>query len=171
MIILLYRHWFVLFLKLLTFFILAILPFALYSFLGNLIISAGLAEVFGFIVSLYFLFWWLGIFYQITMYLLDTWIVTDHRLLDNEQHGFFNRTLSEMHLVKVQDVSVKIQGFIPTLLSYGNLEVQTAGAEPKFVLKQIPRPNQVRAIITEASNEYLKTHKDGIEIHERQSGV
>ena len=38
-------------------------------------------------VSIFYLFWWYGVFYAITMYLLFL-IVTDHRIIDSEQHGF-----------------------------------------------------------------------------------
>ena len=115
--------------------------------------------------------WWMGLFYALTMYLLDTWIITDHRILDNEQHGFFSRTLSEMNLSKIQDMSVRISGLIPTFLDYGDLEIQTAGTEPKFIFKQIPHPNQVRALLTEAYNKYVEEHINNIEVHEKHEGA
>lgn len=100
------------------------------------------------------------------MYLLDIWIVTDHRIIDSEQHGFFKRTVAELSLSKIQDISVEISGLIPTFLDYGNLEIQTAGTENKFMFKQIPHPNEVKDIIMNLHNEFLRIHKDGIEVHE-----
>jgi len=169
-IILLYRHWFIILVSVLGYIILAAIPPIIRIYFSGYITTLGLGDTFNFLAVVYYLFWWLGLFYQITMYLLDTWIVTDHRLLDNEQHGFFNRILSETHLSRIQDMSVDVRGVIPTLLNYGNLEIQTAGTEPKFVFKQIPRPNQVKHIITEAFNDFVGIHKDGIEVHE-QTGV
>jgi uncharacterized membrane protein YdbT with pleckstrin-like domain len=163
---LLYRHWFILFIRLLSFLLLALLPIALSYFFGFYINSLGLASLFKFVAAIYFLIWWAGLFYTITMYLLDTWVVTDHRILDNEQHGFFNRTLAEMGLMKLQDISVSVSGFIPTLLDYGDVEIQTAGTIPKFVLKQVLHPNKVRELIIEAHNQFIHEHKDGTEIHE-----
>ena len=163
---LLYRHWFTLFGKLLAYLVLAFLPFIVRYFAIGYVMSLGLDNIFSFLTSIYFLFWWTGLFYAITMYLLDTWIVTDHRLLDNEQHGFFSRTLSEMNLSKIQDVSVEVKGLIPTFLNYGNLEIQTAGTEPKFILKQIPNPAGIKSKIIETSNNYTLQHKENIEVHE-----
>lgn len=163
---LLYRHWFTLFGKLLTYAILAILPFVIKYFAMEYVINLGLDNIFSFLISTYFLFWWTGLFYAITMYLLDVWIVTDHRLLDNEQHGLFSRTFSEMNLSKIQDVSVEVKGLIPTFLNYGDLEIQTAGTEPKFIFKQIPNPAGIKSKIIEASNSYTFQHKGNVEVHE-----
>lgn len=165
-IVLLYRHWFILIGKFLFFLILGLLPFWIYILPANLS-SESIDNLFQLFISVYYLIWWLGLFYNITMYLLDTWIVTDHRVIDSEQHGFFNRTVSELNLAKIQDISVKVEGFIPTVLNFGNLEIQTAGTEPKFTFKQIPNPQQVKDQIIRAHDEYMREHKRGIEVHER----
>lgn len=78
------------------------------------------------------------------MYLLDSWIVSSKRIINNTQQGFFNRTISETQLLRVQDVSVKISGMIPTVLHFGDVEIQTAGTTEKFVFEQIPNPEQVK---------------------------
>lgn len=163
--VLLYRHWFVLFLDLLSSFLLVFLPLILYFLINEQLIKFGLGDIFWFLVGVYFLFWWLGLYFRITMYLLDTWIVTDHRILNNEQRGFFNRTLSEMSLGKIQDVSVRLRGVIPTLLNYGDLEIQTAGTEPKFAFKQIPNPQAVKELIMQAHNKFAYEHQGGPETH------
>lgn len=162
---LLRRHWFVLFLKFIAFLLLGLLPPVLYIGL-RLAISADFGGLFGLFTAIYYLLWWYGIFYAITMYLLDIWIVTDHRVIDSEQHGFFNRTVAELTLAKIQDISVEIVGFFPTWLNYGNLEIQTAGAMEKFHFKQIPDPVAVKDAIMEAHNQYIETHPDDREVHE-----
>jgi len=165
-VILLYRHWFVIFSRLLTFVFLAILPLLIDLFVGKYIVQYGFGGLFQFIVAIYFLIWWNGLFYTITMYLLDTWLITDHRVLDNEQHGFFNRTLTEASLSKIQDQSVDTKGLIPTFFDYGNLEIQTAGTVPKITMKQIPHPNQVKTEITQIISEFNNLHANGTEVHE-----
>lgn len=164
-IVLLYRHWFTLFGKLLAYTILAFLPFVISHFASRYLTNLGLDNIFSFLTAIYFLFWWTGLFYSITMYLLDIWIVTDHRLLDNEQHGLFDRTFSEMNLSRVQDVSVESKGLIPTFLNYGDLEVQTAGTEVKFIFKQIPDPVGVKAKIMQAASDFNSQHQENVEIH------
>ena len=78
------------------------------------------------------------------MYTLDVWIVTNHRIIDTTQHGFFNRTVSELHKSRIQDIYVNTEGTIQTLLNYGDLYIQTAGTEERFKFLQIPNPVKVK---------------------------
>ncbi|KKT20774.1 MAG: hypothetical protein UW06_C0055G0007 [Parcubacteria group bacterium GW2011_GWE1_43_8] len=160
------RHWFVMFGKFLAFGLLLIVPFVIYAVFGEAIVSMGIDNLFWLIVSIYFLFWWNSLFYAITMYLLDSWIVIDHRIIDSEQKGFFSRTVSELSLSRIQDISTHIVGPLTTILDFGDLEIQTAGAEPKFVFKEIPGPNAVKSKIMVAHNEFVSMHKGDVEVHE-----
>lgn len=161
---LLRRHWFVLFLQFVAFVIVGLIPIGVYALLRYFALPDA---AFPLLAIIFYLFWWYGLFYTITMYLLDIWIVTDHRIIDSEQHGFFRRTTAELHLSKIQDISVSVQGVIPTFLDYGDLEVQTAGTSEKFFFKQIPHPNKVKDAIMEAHNAFLQTHPNDVEVHER----
>jgi hypothetical protein len=165
---LLYRHWYMLVEKLVAFGFLALLPFVVYVLVGDYMQAAGLTTLFWFLLSVYALIWWYGLFYAIAMYLLDTWVVTDHRIVDSEQQGFFRRTVSELNLAKIQDITVRIRGPIPTFLDFGDLIIQTAGTEERFHFKEIPNPRAVKDAIMEAHNEYIKTHKNGEEIHKEE---
>ncbi|MEI6296593.1 MAG: PH domain-containing protein [bacterium] len=124
-----------------------------------------------FLFSLFTMFWWLGLFYAITMYMLDVWIITDHRVVDSEQHGFFSRQTAELNLSRVQDTSVEMKGLIPTFFNYGNLDIQTAGVEQKFRFKEIPNPEAIKDLLTHYTSEYMKAHINGAEVHERASGM
>ena len=162
----LYRHWFVLFLQLIAFALLGILPLVLAIVLNKFLPELEAWRPYlHFAYAIYYLFWWYGLFYRIAMYLLDYWIVTDHRIIDSEQHGFFNRTVAELNLAKIQDISVAIIGVIPTWLDYGNLEVQTAAASEKFFFKEIPHPEKTKDIIRDAHNTYIKEHPGDVETH------
>ena len=160
-----YSHWFTLFSKLLSFFVLALLPFALYFLVGGYLAYLSLQSVYWFLIAVYFSFWWLGLAYAVTMYFLNMWIVTDHRVLASEQHYFFNRTLAEMGFARIQDTSVRITGMIPTFLDFGDLEIQSAGAVPKLIFRQVPRPHQIRELVNQMLNAYEITHQGGTEIH------
>ncbi len=167
--VLLYRHWFTLFITMVAFGLMLLLPVVVYWLVNRYAPSLDIGPFLNLFTIIYLLVWWLSLFYRVTMYLLDTWIVTDHRILDNEQKGFFSRLVSEMHIDRVQDVSVKVQGFIPTLLDYGDIEIQTAGTEEKFIFKQVPHPNAVRELIMKAHSRFISVHPGNIEIHEPQS--
>lgn len=161
---LLYRHWFVLAGRLIWYFFLLVLPFAIYFGLSTYLDNT--RSLYWFFISVYLLIWWTSLFYIITMYLLDVWIVTDHRIIDSEQHGLFHRTVSELHLAKIQDISTDVNGPLATFLDFGNVGIQTAGTEPKFIFKQIPHPVLVKDLIMKAHNMYVSEHLNDVEVHE-----
>ena len=163
---LLYRHWYTLAEKLFAFILLALLPLILHAVVGTYLAAVGLTSLFTFFGWVYLLVWWFGLGYVITMYLLDTWVVTDHRIVDSEQHGFFQRSVAELTLAKIQDISVTVKGPIATFLDFGDVSIQTAGTKERFTFKQVPNPRGVKDQIMQAHVEYMKTHPDGREVHE-----
>ncbi|OGM04969.1 hypothetical protein A2715_00615 [Candidatus Woesebacteria bacterium RIFCSPHIGHO2_01_FULL_39_32] len=116
-----------------------------------------------FLSGLLFLYWWFWVFYIAMMYYLNIWIITDHRLIESEQLGFFRRNYTELNISKIQDVSVDVEGMFETFLNIGNLEVQSAAAEKKFKMINIPEPLEVKETIMKANNDYLRTHPQGVE--------
>ena len=143
-VLLLRRHPFFILVRLFFFALLILLPIAVgISFLPFLY-SHSIIGVFFFASSIWYLFIWSGIFYSLTMYTLDVWIITDRRIIDSTQHGFFSRTISELHLTRIQDISVQTRGVIQTFFKFGDLQVQTAGAEERFRFSQIPHPERVK---------------------------
>ena len=99
------------------------------------------------ITSVYLLFIWLLFFFSIIDYILDVWIITDRRIIDVRQNGFFSRTISEQLLSKIQDISSDTHGFWGTMWGYGNLSVQTAGEKNKLFFEEIPDPETVRDML------------------------
>jgi hypothetical protein len=98
-------------------------------------------------VSGYSLFVWLFLFFSFVDYYLDLWIITDQRIIDVRQEGFFSRTVSELKLVKIQDVTSEQEGFFQFIFKFGDLHVQSAAEIERFTFKQIPNPEAVRDII------------------------
>ncbi len=85
---------------------------------------------------------------QITDYFLDIWIVTNERVINIEQQGLFNRTVSELRLNQVQDITSETNGFLETFLTYGNVYIQTAGERERFVFKDIDNPDDVKLTLS-----------------------
>ena len=79
---------------------------------------------------------------------LDTWIITNERIINIEQEGLFNRTASELDLAAVQDTTAEIRGILQTLFTYGQVYVQTAGEKGRFHFKNIDNPEHVKELIT-----------------------
>lgn len=58
---------------------------------------------------------------------LDVIIITNKRIIDINQTRIFDRKISTMSLGQIQDVSGQVKGFIPSVLKYGVLNIETAG--------------------------------------------
>ena len=93
-------------------------------------------------------------------YYLDTWIITNDRLLNIEQEGVFARTISELDLYKIQDATSEVKGILPSLFGYGNVHIQTAGETKRFELEQVPNPHEVRKLIMDLAEEDRKYHEN-----------
>lgn len=157
--VLVYRHWFTLVPRLVILALLALLPFVVGSPIGGALDAAGLSGAGLFLAVLYYLILWYLFFYIMTMYFLDTWMVTTLRVIDSTQRGLFRRIVSELHLSRVEDVSVILEGIVPTMLNFGNLDIQTAGPEQRFEFKQIPNPQRVKEEIMKAAGEFRRQER------------
>ncbi len=145
------RHWFVFLTTFLYYIFLFLIPLAIYIF-----ISYSLPWVFDdqryysvLIVLLfsYLLFIIVFAFTAWTEIYLDVWTVTTERIISREQNALFNRTVSELDLNRIQDVTVEQKGFFPTMLHYGDVYIQSAGETERFVFEQIPDPYHVAKTI------------------------
>jgi uncharacterized membrane protein YdbT with pleckstrin-like domain len=156
------RHWFI-FLRRLIFVILSIIGLILIYFFFNLM-GSGFAQsdyynLLLFAESLGTLFIWNLFFILWIDFYLDAWIVTNERIINISQKGFFNRDISELRLTKIQDVTSEIVGFVPTILGYGNIYVQTAAETERFTFHQIPDPNEVKNIIVRLQEKERKSEE------------
>lgn len=141
------KHWFVLFCPLVVILILALVPFIIYYFINSFSWYNNISSVYWFLVITFLLILWHLAFYNLMLYALNTLIITNKRIIENKQLGFFKHAVNELELDKVQDVSIKIFGILPEFLRFGNVEIQSAGAIPKFSFNQFPHPEKIKKII------------------------
>jgi len=135
--------------------LLAVLPVGLY-FLFRSTTPAIFESPFWFpivilIAAIYYLSLLLFFYSQFIDYYLDILVITNDRIVDVDQKGLFARTVSELDLFKVQDVTSETKGFIATMFNYGNVYVQTAAAVERFTAEDIPNPTRVRKMIVDLS--------------------
>ena len=128
--------------------VLALIPLLGYYLIGAawpaLLTSSVSRPILVLMLSAYYLNLWLFFLSNFVDYYLDAWIVTDDRILNVEQHGLFSRTISELDLVKIQDVTSEVKGFFPYLFNFGDVFIQTAGETRRFQFEQVPRPHEIR---------------------------
>lgn len=150
------KHWFVPLLRSLNAAFMFLIPASLIMFVlskkvagGDLVTSAlfGKPSFFVFGLALWGLILWLHYFSFWTDYQLDGWIITNKRVIDVDQKGFFKRSVSSFRLERMQDATIEIHGIIATLLNFGDIHIQTAGTDEEFVLEDAPKPEKVKAII------------------------
>lgn len=108
--------------------------------------------------SIFFLYGLLFCFQTFIDYWLDVFIVTDKRVLDIEQSGLFSRTVSELRMYRIQDVTAEVKGFIHTIFDYGNIHIQTAGEKQRFEFIDVAHPNQMAKMIIDMSEADRKEH-------------
>lgn len=86
---------------------------------------------------------------------LDTFIITNERIIDTTQSALLSIEIASADLDQVQDVRGKIAGFLGGLFRYGNLEVQTAGAKVIFRMDYVENPERYIDEIVERKNNYI----------------
>lgn len=111
------------------------------------------------IYSAILLIGWIVFFIIWTDYYLDVLIVTDKRIIDVEQRGFFKREVSTVRLESIEDITINVSGVLATFLDYGTLKLQTAAENREFIIYDIPHPNQVKSTIFELQNKKIETPK------------
>lgn len=153
------KHWFVITAELFGTFLLVLFPFLVLLGLAlfpDVLPLLGInvmayADVVGFFICVWLLLSLLGGFAIWTHYYLDLWVVTDRRIILVDQVRFFSRNVSVFRLERMQDIEYKIKGIIPTLLNFGTLKAQTAGAhESNFNSTGLPDPRGLQAKIQQA---------------------
>ncbi|MDE1970341.1 MAG: PH domain-containing protein [Patescibacteria group bacterium] len=148
------RHWYIVLLDIFLFLILIILPLIVIAILPQKTLTTRPLLITPHTASFLYAAWVLCI-WNITAviwtinYYLDYILITNRRLVKVEQLGLFARDISEMRLEKIQDIHIAVMGLVPSLLNFGDLEVQTAGEEEQFVLYSIPNPNAIKNLIFE----------------------
>jgi len=154
------RHWFHIALRAVAdLFLFLLIALAITLFDAYLIETQG-GEVLqrGFALGLYMLafiglFLWMHFFALWSDHWLDAWIITNKRIIDIEQHGFFRRQVSSFPLDRIQDVTYGINGIIAMWLKFGNIRIQTASISDDLIMKQVPFPETVKETIVQVIDE------------------
>lgn len=153
------RHPIVLLFPALTIAILSFLPIIYFFGLPSLmplILEPPFVDLAIFIAVIWYWFIWVFFFVTWFNYYYDFWILTTERILDIDQVSLFNRVVSEVRLERIQDMTSEVPGFIPTLLNFGNLFIQSAGEMERFAMEQISNPVEMRRTISNLQEQSIK---------------
>lgn len=84
--------------------------------------------------------------------------VTNEKLAQVLFITLFNRKISQLSIGDVQDVTVEQNGFLPNLVGYGTLVVETAGEQQNYTFTFVPKPYETSKIIINAHESNLKQY-------------
>jgi len=104
-------------------------------------------------MGFYYLFVFGFVLLNFTLWYFQAGLVTNRRIIDVDLSGILYRQVSEAKIQNIQDVTYNQIGFIRSLFNYGNVLVQTAGAEENIEYDRVPRPARVADIIGDLSQE------------------
>lgn len=132
-------------------FYLLLVPFALCS-IPSLIwpgsIELLLVSLAGFAVGL------ILFFYQWVLWYFTVFILTNQRLRQTKQQGFFGKNVIDLGVSKIQNISYNVPGFTGEIFKFGTIVVQTYVGD--LVLDKIHHPdqvyNQLQDVIVDVAN-------------------
>jgi membrane protein YdbS with pleckstrin-like domain len=130
-------------------FVLILLPIALWgiAFIADMELDIPQESIIGLVivlaVSLYYLYALLFLFFSFFIYFLDRWIVTEQHIIDIKQTSLFSRTVAKQEIGRVQDVTADVRGFFQTIFNFGNVYIQTAGEQERFIFENVPDPHGI----------------------------
>lgn len=105
--------------------------------------------VIGLILFLYHLMIW-----YFTMY-----IVTDQRIRQVTQHGFFGKDVVELRLSKIQNISYTIPGFWGETFKFGTMIIQTFVGD--LVIHNVENPDEIYNKLQNAAESAVDNKEQG----------
>lgn len=114
-------------------------------------------------VALFFIILIFGIIYglrQFIIYSFNVFVITNKRIIDINQRGFFDRVVSESRYDKIQDISLRIKGILQTFFHYGSVIIQTASKDANLELEGVKNPAKIQEIIYEIQREVTEKNRE-----------
>lgn len=167
-----HRHWFNILQKFFAIFFMVLFLIGSYVALPALfpiLTKDAFNSIFIFMESLFAMLIWMLFFLIWIDYYFDVWIITNKKIINIEQKGLFIRTVSELELDKIQDITTEVKGVIPTFLNFGDVMIQTAAEKERFAFRQVSNPYGIKDVIMrleKTSEKQAETEKAATEARE-----
>lgn len=105
--------------------------------------------VFGLVCFLYYFLMWRYTYF----------IVTNQRIRQVTQHGFFGTDVVELSLAKIQNISYNIPGFSGEIFGFGTIVIQTFVGD--LVIRNAEHPAKIYNRLQDAVNQAAKVQSQG----------
>lgn len=157
-----HRHWFVLLSDIFILIFAVAIPVVLLILLNIFPITKILSftgstfAAGGFFFSAWMLIVWMLAWKMWTNYYLDVLIVTDKRIFNINQQGFFHRESGSFRIDRIQNITVDQEGIIQTLLNFGTVRIETAGENDEFIAAYIANPYSIKKFVNELQDHAIE---------------
>jgi len=101
------------------------------------------------LILFYYLILFSYVFINFITWFYNVFLVTNERIVDVDYSNIVVHNVAETKVGQVEDVHYDQSGFIRTLLNFGDVFVQTAGAERVFEALAVPKPREAANIIAD----------------------
>ncbi|MFH1225671.1 MAG: PH domain-containing protein [bacterium] len=89
----------------------------------------------------------------LTVWYFNLFIITNQRVIDVEQNGFFERTVSSAAYNRIRDTAFRTKGLWQTIFNYGTVIIEIANAQVRLEIRNIKQPKEIQEIITALSQQ------------------
>ncbi|NQV90465.1 PH domain-containing protein [Candidatus Uhrbacteria bacterium] len=83
------------------------------------------------------------------MWARTVFLITDKRVIDHDQKGFFYRVVTEARYDQIDEVSYYVKGIVPTLFRFGTLSLQLRGASADIQVDHVSHPDRLTNLIND----------------------
>jgi hypothetical protein len=94
----------------------------------------------------------LGFFYHWIGWYYSVFIVTDQRLRQISQSGLWNRSVIDLGIDKIQNMSVDVPGFSAAVFGFGTIVIQTYVGD--LVLDRLHKPEKIYNALLDIVNKH-----------------
>jgi hypothetical protein len=101
--------------------------------------------------------------YHFMMWYFTVYIVSDQRIRQVTQRGFFGKDVVELKLSKIQNISYTIPGFSGEIFKFGTIVIQTFVGD--LVIHKVEHPDKIYNKLQDAVDKAYA--REGREVHEK----
>lgn len=83
-------------------------------------------------------------------------IITDQRVVDFDQQGFFHRVVTQARYDQIDEVSYSISGLWATIFRYGTVNLQLKGSSADIEIDFVSRPSRVADLLNDLRGETVR---------------
>jgi uncharacterized membrane protein YdbT with pleckstrin-like domain len=97
--------------------------------------------------------------YHFLMWYFTIYIVTDQRIRQITQRGFFGKDVVELRLSKIQNISYNVPGFTGEMFAFGTIVIQTFVGD--LVIHKVGHPDKIYNDLQDAVSAVQVDQKQG----------